>query len=113
MAAKGAGRKEPKTPNVWRVGVNRDHGLQPGVCVCVCVCVARVCVCVCVCVCVLVAQSCLTLCNLMDCSPPGSSVPGIPQARKPEWVAMPFFRGSSQPRDCAWVSRIADRFFPV
>ena len=36
-----------------------------------------------------VAQSCLTLCNLMDCSPPGSSVHGISQASIPEWVAVP------------------------
>ena len=51
--------------------------------------------CVCVCVCVLVAQSCLTLCNSMDCSPPGSSVHGILQAGILEWVAIPFSRGSS------------------
>ena len=38
-------------------------------------------VCVCVCVCVLVTQSCLTLCDPMDCSPSGSSVHGILQAR--------------------------------
>ena len=38
---------------------------------------------------VLVAQSCLTLCNHMDCSPPGSSVHGIVQARTLEWVALP------------------------
>ena len=50
---------------------------------------------VCVCVCVLVTQSCLTLCNLMDCSPPGSSVHGILQARILEWLAIPFSRGSS------------------
>ena len=48
---------------------------------------------------VLVAQSCLTLCNPMDCSLPGSSVHGILQARILEWVAMPFSTGSSQPRD--------------
>ena len=36
-----------------------------------------------------VAQSCLTLCNLMDCSPPGSSVHGIFQARVLEWVPLP------------------------
>ena len=42
-------------------------------------------------------QSCLTLCNLMECSPPGSSVHGILQARVLEWTAMPSFRGSSQP----------------
>ena len=46
-----------------------------------------------------VAQSCLTLCNPMDCSPPGSSVHGILQARIPEWVAMPSSRGSSRPED--------------
>ena len=44
---------------------------------------------------VLVAQSCLTLCDLMDCSPPGSSVHGILQARILGWVAIPFFRRSS------------------
>ena len=44
-------------------------------------------------------QSCLTLCNPMDHSPLGSSVPGILQARLLEWTAMPTFRGSAQPRD--------------
>ena len=39
---------------------------------------------------VLVAQLCLTLFNPMDCSPPGSSVHGIFQARKLEWVAISF-----------------------
>ena len=46
----------------------------------------------------LVTQSCLTLCNPVDCSPPGSSVHGILQARILEWVAMPSSRGSFQPR---------------
>ena len=55
--------------------------------------------CVCVYVKVLVAPSCPTLCNPMDCSPPGSSVHGISQARILEWVAMSFSRGSSPPRD--------------
>ena len=45
----------------------------------------------------LVAQSCLTLCNPMDCSPPGSSVLGISQARILEQVAISFSRGSSLP----------------
>ena len=45
----------------------------------------------------LVTQSCLTLCDSMDCSLPGSSVHGILQARLLEWVAMPSFRGSYQP----------------
>ena len=58
-----------------------------------------------------VTQSCLTLCNPMDCSPPGSSVHGILQARILEWVAISFSRGSSQPRDRTQVSRIAGRPF--
>ena len=49
-------------------------------------------------------QLCLTLCDPMDCSPPGSSVHGILQARILEWVAMPSSRGSSQPRDQTCVS---------
>ena len=46
-----------------------------------------------------VARLCPTLCDPMDCSPPGSSVHRILQARILEWVAMPSPRGSSQPRD--------------
>ena len=46
-----------------------------------------------------VAQSCLTLCDPMDCSLPGSFLHGILQARVLEWVAISFSRGSSQPRD--------------
>ena len=46
-----------------------------------------------------VAQSCPTLYGPMDCSPPGSSVQGISQARILEWVAISFCRGSSRPRD--------------
>ena len=48
---------------------------------------------------VLVAQSCLTFCDPMNCSLPGSSVRGILQARILEWVAIPFSRECSQPRD--------------
>ena len=48
--------------------------------------------------CCLVVQSCLTLCDPVDYSPPGSSVHGILQARMLEWIAMPLSRGSSQPR---------------
>ena len=62
---------------------------------------------------VLVAQSCLTLGESVDCSPPGSSVHGIFQARILEWVAIPFFRGSSQPRDRPQVSFIAGGFFVI
>ena len=52
-------------------------------------------------------QSCLTLHNPMDWSPPGSSVYGILQARILEWVAMPSSRGSSWPRDWTWVSSVS------
>ena len=41
----------------------------------------------------LIAQSCQTICDPMDCNPPGSSVHGILQARILEWVVIPFFRG--------------------
>ena len=48
-------------------------------------------------VCVLVTQPCPTLCDPMDCSPPGSSVHGIPQARILEWVDSPFSRDLPDP----------------
>ena len=56
-----------------------------------------------VCVRAKLLQPCPTLCNLVDCSPPGSSVRGILHARILEWVAMPSSRGSSPPRDRTWV----------
>ena len=62
---------------------------------------------------VLVTQSCLTLCDSVDCSPPGSSVSGILQARIREWIALHFSRGSSPPRDWTWVSCIAGRSFTI
>ena len=59
---------------------------------------------------VLVAQSCPTLCDLMDCSPPGSSAYGMSQARILEEVAISFPKGSSRPRGsnpsllrCRWI----------
>ena len=58
-----------------------------------------------------VTQSCLTLCDPTDCSLPGSSIHGIFQARVLEWVAIPFSRGSSQPRDRTQVSHIAGRLY--
>ena len=63
------------------------HLLCPCVCVCVCVCVCSV------------AQSHLTLCEPKNCSPPGSSVHGILQARILEWVTISFSRGPSRSRD--------------
>ena len=60
------------------------------------------------------AQSCPTLCDPVDCSPPGSSVPGdSPDKNLQEWVAMPSSEGSSQPRDITQVSHIAGGFFTV
>ena len=61
----------------------------------------------------LVAQSCPTLCDPMDCVRPGSSVHGILQERILEWVAMPSSGGSSQPRDGTQVSHTADRYFTI
>ena len=53
-----------------------------------------------------VPQSCPTLCHPMDCT-----VHGILQARILDWVAVPFSRGSSQPRHWTQVSRIGGWFF--
>ena len=61
---------------------------------------------------VLAAQSCPTLCNPMNCSPPGSSVHRALQARILEWVAMSS-RGSSRPRDQTWVSCTAGSLFTI
>ena len=58
----------------------------------------------------LATQSCLTLCDPMNCNPSGSSVLGILQARILGWVAIPFSRGSSQIRDGTHVSRVAGIF---
>ena len=55
---------------------------------------------------VLAAQSCPTFCKPMD-----YTVHGIPQARVLEWVAIPFSRGSSQPRNRTWIFCIAGRLF--
>ena len=60
-----------------------------------------------------VAQSCLTLCDPMGCSLPGSSVHGIFQVAVLEWFAISFSRGSSQPRARTRVSRIVDGRFTV
>ena len=59
---------------------------------------------------VFVTQLCPILCDPMD--PLGSSVCGILQARVLEWVAIPFSRGSSQPRDRTRISGIEGRFLP-
>ena len=59
-------------------------------------------------------QLCPTLCDPMDCSPPGSSVHGIFQARILEWAAISYSRGSSWPKDqtcICCISCIAGRFF--
>ena len=86
---------EPRSPTLWEDALTPE---PPGkqelyilVCWCVCMCVCSV------------AQSCLTLCYPMDCSPPGSSVRGISPARLPEWVSISFSRRSSWSRDRTWV----------
>ena len=63
------------------------------------------------CCCCLVAKSCPILCHPMDCSPPGSSVHGILQARILEWVAILFSRRSSQPRIEPRSPALAGGFF--
>ena len=60
-----------------------------------------------------VAQSCLTLCNPMDCSLPGAFIHGIFQAKILEWVATSFSRRSSWPKDWTQVSRIVGTCFTV
>ena len=92
---------------------NQRNNCWPTICfshwetlsMCVCVC-TRVYVCVCTRVRVCV-HSVLTLGDPMNCSPPGSSVHGIFQARILEWVAIFFYRGSSQPRDRTGISCIS------
>ena len=56
-------------------------------------------------------QSCLTLWDTMDSSPPGSSLHGSLQARILEWIAVASSRGSSRPRDQTGLSCIAGGFF--
>ena len=63
------------------------------------------------CCCCFVTKSCLTLCEPMDCNPPDSSVHGISHARRLEWLAISFSRGSSPSRDQICISCIAGRFF--
>ena len=55
----------------------------------------------------------MSLCEPMECSPTGSSVHRVSQARVLEWVAISFSRGPSWPRDRTWVSCTAGRFFTV
>ena len=83
--------------SITMFGLHKEVGLYSlkGMCVCVCECVC------------LVAQSCPTLCDPVDCSLPGPSEHGILQVRKLEWVAIPSSRGSSQPRDQTHVSCIS------
>ena len=63
------------------------------------------------CMCVQWLQSCPTLCNHMDCSPPGSSVPAILQVRILEWVALPSSKASSWPGDRTGISCSAGGVF--
>ena len=56
-------------------------------------------------------QSCPTVCNPINCSPPGSSVYGILQVRILQWITISSSRRSSQPRDQTQASHIAGRLF--
>ena len=87
--------------------------IRPSFCRFYCVCVFQ---CVCVCVCLCQFSTHLTLCHPMGWNPPGFSIlnsHGILQARILEWVAIPFSRGSSQPRDQTWVSCIVGSYFHI
>ena len=66
-----------------------------------------------ICACAKSFQSCLTLCDPTDCSPPCSSVHGLLQARILEWAAIPFSSRSFPFRDQTWLSCTAGRFFTV
>ena len=61
----------------------------------------------------IIPQLCPTLWDPVDCSPPGSSIYGILQVGILEWVAIPFSKGSSQPRDWTQVSCIGGGFFTI
>ena len=60
-----------------------------------------------------VVQSCLTLCDPLDCSPPSSNVHGIFQTRTLEWIAVSSSRASSRPRDQSCISCIAANSLPL
>ena len=93
-----------KSPLFYLMRVPKHEGSNAGNSIILLLCLIVVVV-------VLVAQSCLTLCDPTDSNPPGSSVYGILQARILEWIATPFSRGSSQPREWTWVSCVAGRLF--
>ena len=94
IKSEAAPRRKPETGKIWKKKHSQREGSED---LCMCVCS--------------VAKSCPTLCDPMDCSPPGSSVHGIFQARILEWVAMPSSRGFSPPRDQTSISCIAGGFF--
>ena len=60
-----------------------------------------------------VVQLCVTLCDSMDYSSPGSSAHGFLQARILEWVAIPFSKRFSLHKDWTRVSCIVSRFFTI
>ena len=82
-----------------------------------CICVLPFHLCVCVCVCarahVCACYSVVSDCDPMDCSPPGSSIHGILQAKILEWVAISYSRESSRWRDWTWISHREGRLFSV
>ena len=87
--------------SLFRLSVNKEVGME---------CQLQISTCH---VYVLVAQSCPTHCVPMDCSPPGSSVHGILQARILQQLAMPYSRGIFPVQGLNWVSHIAGISFMV
>ena len=61
----------------------------------------------------LVTQSCLTICDPMDCSPPGFSIHKVLQARILEFATISFARACFQPRYQTWISCSAGGFFTI
>ena len=100
-------KQRTKYISVWKIWKMLFYAInQPQMAICECAMPPLF-----LCVLCLVTQSCLTLCDPMDCSSPGSSVHGILQARILEWVAYPFSRRSSQPKNQTGVSCTAGGFF--
>ena len=92
--SQASGRKQmPTQPGFWESLLKGLFAEVGGICVCVCVCS--------------ITQSYPTLCDPMTCSPPGSSVPEISQARILERVAISFSRGSFLTRDQTRISSIS------
>ena len=103
-------RIEPTSPALQTDSLLLSHQESHNIVYCILYTQYSMCICS-MCAFAHLLESCLTLCDPMDCSPPGSSVHGILQAGILQWVAMPSSRGSSHPRDRKYTSGIAGKFF--